>query len=619
MTIIKKILCASLFIIPMMPATAQRNIVAQMVQEKFAARGEQKITANLLQPDAIYKSALVSKAVSKSIFVQLNPETSVTLAKKNPDVLSLSIPNENGETWVLDLISSQETFRNTSVVLASGKEFNMQETGAAYYRGVIRGQETESLASISIFNNQVSGTIATKNGNTVIGKLTDGDIHIVYNDRDLLKKNPFSCTTADAPLTNEEKMLYTGDDIGLPNFPVVSNNCVDLYYETEFDMFQTLGNNAANVRNFVTALHNQVASIYLNEGIRTPLSEIRVWDINDPYNGTNTATLLTQFQANTAAINGDLGQLLTFRAVGGGRAAGFAGICAANVDNSLSVSGIDNGFQNVPVYSWSVMVVTHEFGHTFGSRHTHACVWNGNNTAIDGCSGATEGGCALPGNPANGGTIMSYCHQQTVGINFLNGFGQQPGDVIRNRVNTGGCLAACCQRNVIIFGNFNNPLTESGDWIRSSGLTNIASGTRVTLDANPAGGHVELTPGFEARSGSVFIAQAFNGCIAGQPSIASNNRLVQEEQAAAIPKVTSSANRLQLYPNPAQDVIYIQAPQKAGKVIALELLDAQGRRVLLNTKNNNHNQVNVGGLKPGSYFLKVITQETTYQAAFIKQ
>lgn len=75
-----------------------------------------------------------------------------------------------------------------------------------------------------------------------------------------------------------------------------------------------------------------------------------------------------------------------------------------------------NYYNNVPNYSWSVQVVTHEFGHLLGSKHTHACVWNGNNTAIDGCAGGTEGGCSTPGIPFNGGTIMSYCHMTSVSL-----------------------------------------------------------------------------------------------------------------------------------------------------------------------------------------------------------
>ncbi|MDP4851578.1 MAG: hypothetical protein NWR22_00230, partial [Saprospiraceae bacterium] len=86
--------------------------------------------------------------------------------------------------------------------------------------------------------------------------------------------------------------------------------------------------------------------------------------------------------------------------------------------------------------------MAHELGHTLGSSHTHACVWNGNNTAIDGCY-STEGGCNSFGLPAAGGTIMSYCHLRRVGINFSLGFGVQPGNVIRNTIAQASCLTNC--------------------------------------------------------------------------------------------------------------------------------------------------------------------------------
>lgn len=38
---------------------------------------------------------------------------------------------------------------------------------------------------------------------------------------------------------------------------------------------------------------------------------------------------------------------------------------------------------------------------------------------------------------------MSYCHLTSVGINFNNGFGPQPGDLIRNRVLAASCLSSC--------------------------------------------------------------------------------------------------------------------------------------------------------------------------------
>ena len=128
------------------------------------------------------------------------------------------------------------------------------------------------------------------------------------------------------------------------------------------------------------------------------------------------------------------------------------------------------------------------------SPHTHACAWNGNNTRIDNCAGNynvayQEGTCnSFPANPVGGGTIMSYCHLQAVGINLSLGFGPQPGALIRNTVNAGTCLGVCteCDANVVITGVYSTPLTESTTWIKSSGQTRIDSSATVTLDADDA-------------------------------------------------------------------------------------------------------------------------------------
>src|SRR5204862_2346878 len=96
---------------------------------------------------------------------------------------------------------------------------------------------------------------------------------------------------------------------------------------------------------------------------------------------------------------------------------------------------------------WTVEVVTHEQGHLMSSQHTHACAWNGNGTAIDGCGPAAgypyEGSCSGAPIPSNGGTIMSYCHLLNVGINFTLGFGPQPKNAILNVINNASCLTSC--------------------------------------------------------------------------------------------------------------------------------------------------------------------------------
>jgi hypothetical protein len=105
-----------------------------------------------------------------------------------------------------------------------------------------------------------------------------------------------------------------------------------------------------------------------------------------------------------------------------------------NINNTATITAF-------PTYSWNVEASSHEMGHNLGSPHTHRCAWGPTRTtAIDGCTTLepTATSCANPGLPSASvkGTIMSYCHLTSVGINLANGFGQQPGDTVRHCINT---------------------------------------------------------------------------------------------------------------------------------------------------------------------------------------
>jgi hypothetical protein len=160
----------------------------------------------------------------------------------------------------------------------------------------------------------------------------------------------------------------------------------------------------------------------------------------DPYAGINgSENVLYEFRKirNQSGFNGRLAHLLSTRGLGGG-VAWLNSLCSSF--SNYAVSGnLNGGVVAYPNYSWNVNVIAHELGHNFGSNHTQACVWNGNNTAIDGCADS-EGSCPRPPAAAGGGTIMSYCHLNGVGINPLKGFGPQPGDKIFNNFQNATCI-----------------------------------------------------------------------------------------------------------------------------------------------------------------------------------
>jgi len=402
----------------------------EMVEEAYQ-KGVTFEPVNLFSPVTTTSSARERIASDLTDYQLFSIDPSFTRQAASPVHTPKVMAFQIGGT-TLDLVKVDLFSPDFRVVTSSGKEANVDL--GTHYRGTIQG-DPNSVAAVSIYKDDVVAVFSDDQlGNVTLAKMKESaDTYILYRDLDLKDPPGFECSTDD----------NVNEFVPEPDTPIstmaLADQCVRFYYEVDKDIHDDKGG-VQGATNYITALSNEVQTIYGNENINTTISEIFVWDTTSPYSGS-VSTMRTQFQNRTSSINGDLGQLLTYKG-SGGIAAGFNGICPNNVDASLSVSSISSSFQAFPNYTFTVMVVTHEFGHTFGSRHTHACVWNGNNTAIDGCSG-TEGSCPRPGNPSGGGTIMSYCHLQSVGINFNRGFGPQPGDLIRSRVTNGSCLSGC--------------------------------------------------------------------------------------------------------------------------------------------------------------------------------
>jgi hypothetical protein len=381
---------------------------------------------------------ILSETITDYELLKINTTENNRLLSDGADNIELIIPLKNGRSIVLELFKEEIVTPGFTVITASDDK-NFIPERALHYRGIIKGDPL-SLAAISIFENEIMGMFSCANGNYVIGLLKDNTsgIHIFYNDAKLKSQAQIDChTTYDLKPYSAQELKNT--------HLRTSVNCIRLYWEVNYDIFQSKGT-VANTINYVTGLFNQSAVIYTNDNIPVTLSQVYVWNIPSPYNSGTTLGLLNQFQAYRNTFNGDLAHLLGYSG-GGGVAAGINGLCNPNPDLSQCYSGIQAYYNTVPVYSWSVTVVTHEQGHLLGSRHTHACVWNGNATAIDGCGPAAgyqyEGLCSGASIPPGGGTIMSYCHLTSAGINFANGFGSQPAAVILSSYNNASCLTAC--------------------------------------------------------------------------------------------------------------------------------------------------------------------------------
>jgi hypothetical protein len=366
-------------------------------------------------------------------------QMAASLLRERPQSCYLSFEFEQA-VWELDLVQSDIFSKGFAVTTGSHPldKFPYNAASVLHYNGTVRGH-SRSMAAVSILNGELVAVIADAKGNVNIGAVKQTAIageHIIYRDADLRIANEFACGSGELPAANGTPLpVY---DAPPTLAATVNAEPVDMYFEADYSVYTNNGSNVTNTVNYVTSLFNVVYTLYDRDSVHTKISGIKVWNLTDPYVGNaNTATALTAFSsAMTNGFPGDLAHLLSQRGLGGGRAY-IDVLCSGNSSKTAVSGNLSNSFGPFPIYSWSAMVITHEAGHNLGSPHTQSCGWPGG--AIDNCT-TTEGGCAQGPAPTNGGTIMSYCHLASYGINFSNGFGPLPGERIRSRVRNSTCI-----------------------------------------------------------------------------------------------------------------------------------------------------------------------------------
>ncbi|MNJ84376.1 hypothetical protein D3C87_18270 [compost metagenome] len=380
----------------------------------------------------------VSQTLSKASYVDYSNQKAIgDLLSLRPEALSVELPFEN-QILVLDLVQASLFGDDFSVQSNNPEKVQGVKLGL-YYQGTIRG--TTSMVGVSFFENEFSVLISrdTPEDKTIeCGFVrTDGNstgTHIVYSDDDLTLNISHPCGAESLDQYHQAVEQISNQGGILEDMEKATYKCVTYFWETSYNLYTSKGSSQA-VTNYMTSLFNNFQIIYNNEQIGSKLNQLYIWTTQDSYNND-----LNTFSANRSNFGANLATL--FSTTGGGGVAWLDQICGSNQYYKHGFCGSIGGtIPAVPNYSWAVNVSAHEVGHNLGSPHTHACSWTGG--AIDGCgpaAGYSEGCNAAI--PSNGGTIMSYCHLNSVGMNFSLGFGPQPGNLIRSRVNS--CITLTC-------------------------------------------------------------------------------------------------------------------------------------------------------------------------------
>lgn len=474
---LKHFLSASLLLLATAVFGQSIKPIPKMVVQTKANQEFHKLSLFNSKVDPVAEGTETRKALQNWTLLAWDDAKTQDLLSHPGDAVSLTLPWENGSSITLDLIPAKNFSAEFQVHTASSGGAVFESDKGVHYWGMVQN-DPASLVTLSLFDGEIIGMVEVDNERFTIGALpaSKDKTHILFKNADVKEAPGFVCHTDDELHRIGEEAISADRSAG-------ADNCVRMYVETDYTLFQNKGS-VASVVTYMTGVFSQVSALYTNESINLVLHDLYVWDVVDPYTGPSASNYLTQFRdAKNGVYNGDLAHLVGINNLGG--VAYLDVLC--NSFFGVGYSSIYSTYSNVPTYSWTVEVITHEIGHNLGSSHTHSCVWNGNNTAIDGCGPAAgySDGCDGP-IPTDGGTVMSYCHLLSgVGINFNHGFGPQPGDRIRSEVYNAACLEICGGGPPCSYVSINSNNFEAGFGIWTDGGTDCIRTNNASYANSP--------------------------------------------------------------------------------------------------------------------------------------
>ncbi len=397
------------------------NIYEGMAQQEL-----QKIFIfSPLRSDTSYTYAGLPKGEYTTL--RSSVEILTKIIESRPLDIHILLPVEQDSALVLLLRRSDNYMPD--IKLAAGNEMGDRflHMDVISYYGSVEGIK-DSWVSFTISNLGCRATMLMNGETLVLSPLalkekTLSDVHLLhfcsersdqYPDlrEDIIQPAGPKAVYYENNNFKNESVKISGNKNLLPSDTIV----VKIAVESDYDTYVAFNENTDQAMFYLLSLFSAVSQIYEREvKIKLMLSYVRVWETpDDPYSSSTTSAgqLVSEFTDywinNMQHVNRNIAHYHTKRQTWL-TAMGLSGGGSLCTNNLYSFSReIDIEINAIAIY-----LVAHEIGHNFNAPHTHECAWPvgpGNTPApIDlcgnNCTGITE--------YINGGTIMSYCGQQT--------------------------------------------------------------------------------------------------------------------------------------------------------------------------------------------------------------
>ena len=348
--------------------------------------------------------------LTSGVMLDLQEDMLAAIRNQPNALLSLTIPVDRTNSFEVDLFLIDIYAPGFKLITSAPISEEVQHTGI-FYHGIIRNNPNSAVA-LSIYEDMIDLFIQDPIGNYKLSKANGKEGYVLYNGVNRKKKGELTCAAKGGAYKEEtvREPLAQSRSVA-PGVPV--------YIEADYELFLAKNRDLNAMNRFVEIMIVETTALYARLEIPITVSGLKLYNSPDDYplTGINDDKLTAFAETLKDEFPGVLAHLLTGE--DGGGIANLGVLCATyaqeGIEGPYAVTGIGEPNAETPDLD-DINTFAHELGHNFGSYHTQACFWNGNNTAIDGCVSpeAPDDGeptCDRPNTdcPVGGGTIMSYC------------------------------------------------------------------------------------------------------------------------------------------------------------------------------------------------------------------
>lgn len=395
----------------------------------------------------------------QSTRVRYDATTVHSIVEAYPVVCAIDLPFATGnETVVL----TQSGLLAPSAAIVRGTDNGDEATDYMNRIRCYRGRSSDGRAVLVTFT--ANTLYCTVSGTSTMHVLTqNGGGHSYSLVPSLPPSSPFICGTSDSDIDDRlrETMHNTGKQSQLQNTNVLT---ISVAVEIDNVLSARYSDTTQAIAYSLSVLEASSVVMERDLNAKYAITYVRVWRTRPPYTvstpSPNTMNAdIKRFAAwwsdtMKGKVEYDAVHWLSYSNQNAGIASRIGGICSDSGTYALTFLKLDLTQGNSR--SGDVQVLSHEFGHVFGSPHTHSCMWQGG--PIDNCAGGVENGpCAYTRSQTEMGTIMSYCLMRGNAYPFSLSFHPQCASLIRKHLNRVPCVGnQPAARNARIFGYVRN-------------------------------------------------------------------------------------------------------------------------------------------------------------------